>query len=136
MTEWDQRLLCPDGACIGVIGDDGTCKVCGRVAPNWGDERMRGLNPEPSEAEDDDDEDDEDEDGAEDTDDAYDEDDDDEDEDEDDEEGEDDQNVAPEDPRAPASIGEWSGRKLCPDGACVGLIGENGLCKVCGKSAV
>ena len=28
---------------MGVIGPDGTCKVCGRVAPNWGDDRRRGL---------------------------------------------------------------------------------------------
>ena len=41
--EWDQRQLCPDGGCVGVIGPDGTCKVCGRAAPNWGDERKRGL---------------------------------------------------------------------------------------------
>src|SRR5215831_14558482 len=43
--EWDQRELCPDGACIGVIGPEGTCKVCGRAATNWGDERNRGLIP-------------------------------------------------------------------------------------------
>ena len=30
--EWDQRQLCPDGACIGVIGPDGRCKVCGKEA--------------------------------------------------------------------------------------------------------
>lgn len=30
-VEWEGRKVCPDGACIGVIGDDGTCKVCGRV---------------------------------------------------------------------------------------------------------
>ena len=24
------------------------------------------------------------------------------------------------------------GRKLCPDGACIGLIGKDGKCKVCG----
>jgi hypothetical protein len=24
-----KRRLCPDGACIGVIGDDGRCRVCG-----------------------------------------------------------------------------------------------------------
>ena len=29
--EWEERSLCPDGACIGVIGDDGNCKVCGRA---------------------------------------------------------------------------------------------------------
>ena len=43
VSEWDHRQLCPDGACNGVIGQEGTCKVCGRVAPDWGDERRRGL---------------------------------------------------------------------------------------------
>ncbi len=41
-SDWDHRLLCPDGGCVGVIGTDGTCNVCGRVLPNWGDERRRG----------------------------------------------------------------------------------------------
>jgi hypothetical protein len=27
-----RRKLCPDGACIGLIGDDGRCKECGRAA--------------------------------------------------------------------------------------------------------
>ncbi len=36
VDKWDQRMLCPDGGCIGVIGLDGTCKVCGRVIPDWG----------------------------------------------------------------------------------------------------
>lgn len=26
-------------------------------------------------------------------------------------------------------------RRLCPDGACVGVIGENGRCSECGRSA-
>jgi len=30
--DWDQRVLCSDGACIGVIGPDGKCKECGRSA--------------------------------------------------------------------------------------------------------
>lgn len=30
----DDRVLCPDGACIGVIGQDGLCKVCGKPA-DW-----------------------------------------------------------------------------------------------------
>jgi hypothetical protein len=29
---WDERQLCPDEACIGVIGDDGRCKICGTAA--------------------------------------------------------------------------------------------------------
>src|SRR6185503_9834135 len=98
--EWDQRQLCPDGGCVGVIGPDGTCKVCGRAAPNWGDERKRGLiEPE-------DDDDDEDDLGDE----------------------EDDEAAADADP-------DWEKRKLCPDDACIGVIGAEGTCKVCGKRA-
>ncbi len=29
-AEWDNRRLCDDGNCIGVIGPDGRCKECGR----------------------------------------------------------------------------------------------------------
>jgi hypothetical protein len=28
----ESRTLCPDGACVGVVGPDGKCKVCGRSA--------------------------------------------------------------------------------------------------------
>ncbi len=123
--EWDQRQLCSDGSCIGVIGADGTCKVCGRAAQNWGDERNRGLqaDAEPDEDEDDDD-------GADGGDGpAW----DDsssfhgrEDKDDDDDEAADDDSVEP----APAG---WTGRELCPDGSCIGVIGPDGVCKVCGK---
>lgn len=27
--EWENRVLCPDGNCIGIIGPDGKCKECG-----------------------------------------------------------------------------------------------------------
>jgi hypothetical protein len=27
--EWDERVLCSDESCIGVIGPDGRCKECG-----------------------------------------------------------------------------------------------------------
>lgn len=117
MTEWDQRTLCPDGACVGVIGDDGLCKVCGRAAPNWGDERKRGLaaDVEADESDDDDDEYEDDEEDEED----------DEDEDDDDEELQ---------PESPSEIGEWKDRKLCSDGACTGVIGDDNKCRVCGKA--
>jgi hypothetical protein len=29
-SEWDKRMLCIDGNCIGVIGPDGHCKECGK----------------------------------------------------------------------------------------------------------
>ena len=112
VDEWDQRVLCPNGACNGVIGPDGTCKVCGHVMPNWGDERMRGLSDEPEE-------------GA-----VEDEDEDDDDEDLDDEDL-DDEGDAEVEPGEPPP--EWEERKLCDDGACVGVIADSGLCTVCGK---
>ena len=28
--EWENRILCSDGNCIGVIGPDGHCKECGK----------------------------------------------------------------------------------------------------------
>ncbi len=28
--DWDKRVLCSDGACIGTIGPDGKCKECGK----------------------------------------------------------------------------------------------------------
>jgi hypothetical protein len=28
--DWDTRVLCPDGSCIGIIGQDGKCKECGK----------------------------------------------------------------------------------------------------------
>ncbi|HEY5920623.1 MAG TPA: hypothetical protein VIV11_03085 [Kofleriaceae bacterium] len=119
MSEWDQRQLCSDGACVGVIGSDGTCKVCGRAAPNWGEERKRGLLPEADasegDAEDDEDDDYEDDDEYE------------------DDEADDEGNVAAE--AAPAADPDWEQRKLCPDEACIGVIGSDGRCKVCHRSA-
>ena len=28
--DWENRILCPDESCIGVIGPDGRCKECGQ----------------------------------------------------------------------------------------------------------
>ena len=107
-SDWNQRVLCPDGACTGLIGPDGTCKVCGHVMPNWGDERMRGLQPDPDEDVDADEEPDDD--------------------DPDDELEDDDEAVAGAD-----DDGDWTERKLCDDGACTGVITSSGVCSVCGK---
>ena len=102
--DWDRRELCPDGSCTGLIGPEGTCRVCGHAAPNWGDERKRGTQ----DTDDDDEADDDVEDDAD-----------------------------PIKPGTPVEIGggEWAARTLCPDGGCVGVIGADGTCKVCGKSA-
>ena len=32
--DWQARRLCPDGACNGVLGDDGVCHVCKRSPAN------------------------------------------------------------------------------------------------------
>lgn len=29
-NDWDNRILCSDGSCIGIIGPDGKCKECGK----------------------------------------------------------------------------------------------------------
>lgn len=72
----DDRELCPDESCVGLIGPDGTCKECGRAA--CAGPAAAPPVGESIEVEDDDD------------------------------------------------------RELCPDGSCLGLIGANGRCKVCG----
>ncbi len=115
VDEWDHREVCPDGACTGVIGPEGRCKVCGRVSPAWNNERERGLvEPVAGDADalgavDDD---------AADAADAE------------DEEDERDAALAPE---ASTDDHEWSRRILCRDGACVGVIGPGNVCTVCGK---
>jgi hypothetical protein len=113
VDKWEQRMLCPDGACVGVIGMNGQCKVCGTAVPDWGDPRKPGRvsskaeadEAEPEEPEDDD---------------------------EDVEEEDEDEAAEP----AKAKEGEdEEKRRLCPDGSCIGLIGDDNKCKVCGKAA-
>jgi hypothetical protein len=29
-ADWENRILCSDGNCIGVVGPDGRCKECGK----------------------------------------------------------------------------------------------------------
>lgn len=102
------RELCPDGACLGVIGADGRCKVCGTPSPD-GPPRVvpaasMPADPTPEEAE------------------AM---------------------------RGPSPSGETrttprategdafdpEARELCPDGACLGVIGADGRCRICGTPA-
>ena len=129
MSDWDQRELCSDGGCVGVIGPDGLCKTCGRAAANWGDERNRGLTPLPPGDDELDDDDDDGDDDADDADDGG-----------NDEHGDDAHDGAVPPDLAPAladppTTGDWDARKLCPDDTCIGLIGPDGACKVCGSAA-
>lgn len=100
------RQLCPDGACLGVVGPDGSCRVCGRKGdPGFG---ARPASSGTSAANDDDNDDGGQDGGA----------------------GSDADYGAG---AAGASGGFDSARRLCPDGACVGVIGPDGRCGVCGR---
>jgi hypothetical protein len=88
------RELCADGACIGLVGEDGRCKECGR--PGEGARPpYRGRGAEP---------------------------------------------VVPDPPgyTGPPLEPEVAGdqpRELCPDGSCIGLIGADRRCRLCGHPA-
>jgi hypothetical protein len=97
-----KRRLCPDGACVGVIGPNGKCTECGRVTDVPAQEA--GSNKDNDLGDDIDD-------GT-----AF----------------------SPEtDAAAPAPFTTAGGfdpnRPLCPDGACVGVIGVDGKCTECGR---
>jgi hypothetical protein len=102
-----RRRLCPDGACIGVIGDDGRCPVCGRNAGGSGKGPAGIVAASPS--------------GSADAD-SF--------EDDDADPGE------SENENAKSAAGGFDpNRRLCPDGSCVGVIGADGVCTVCGQKA-
>jgi hypothetical protein len=42
--EWDDRRLCSDDACIGVIGAGNKCNVCGRPGPEGAPYRETAVN--------------------------------------------------------------------------------------------
>ena len=131
-----RRELCPDGSCVGLIGADGRCKVCGTVSPSAvADPRRQGMVA--PDGEDADDEADDDRElcpdgacigliGADGT-----------------------CNACGRKRELAAAKQAWvneggtdgpisvdgdddESRELCPDGGCIGLIGTNGRCKVCG----
>lgn len=117
---WDERRLCPDGACVGVLDGAGRCPVCGRVdrtAP-----RPAARSPQLGAAGD----------GRADegTDEGTDE--------ETDEETDADPQALARATAAPAAEadqpdGDWSTRQLCSDGACIGVV-VHGRCNTCGKA--
>ena len=96
----NHRELCDDGACIGVIGPDGSCRECGRPSrSSTVDPRHRGLRTT--------------------------------------------QEIQEEELPAPITTapnnlddggGSFEDRQLCPDGACIGILGPNGNCTECGAS--
>jgi len=120
-SEWEKRVLCSDGNCIGVIGPDGRCKACGK--PYDGaelyhhDDNIEEIVDTPSP---------------------------------DVESTSDEEDVIPESREDiitnqdesttendsefdTDSDTEWDNRILCSDGNCIGVIGPDGRCKECGK---
>ena len=106
--EWEHRVLCSDGNCIGVVGTDGRCKECGKKYEGTLPEDYSSAKEEPSaedisiEKEDP---------SPEDLDAAA-------------ESNENDESKTDDD---------WQDRVLCSDGNCIGVIGPDGRCKECGK---
>ena len=110
--EWEKRVLCSDGNCIGVIGPDGRCKECGRPGEDGvvdsdavetppddppADDSPAGEAPDTSAAAEAD--------------------------------------AATEPAESSDDDDDWASRQLCPDGNCIGVIGPDGRCKECGRSA-
>ena len=101
----ENRVLCMDGNCIGVVGPDGNCRVCG--LPYEGDEALPPVSaPAPSgtlsEAMT--------------------------------PSSEDDGKTASEDDGGADSEAVSDERVCCIDDSCIGIIGPDGLCGTCGKA--
>ncbi len=109
-SDWEKRILCSDGNCIGVIGSNGHCKECGKKyegtlpedhflqkdAPSPADNSLEEEHPSDEE--------------------------------------DISHNTAGlnEMDESPAD-NDWEKRILCSDGNCIGVIGPDGKCKECGK---
>ena len=101
--EWENRVLCSDGNCIGILGADGRCKECGSLYEGdlpaaQSENAPEAVPPEPSEHP----------------------------------EAESESIQAEENP-ASISDDDWENRRLCADGNCIGVIGPDGKCKECGR---
>ena len=103
--DWENRRLCPDESCIGIIGPDGRCTECGRRADSASeqippDNRAHPAvdqRPEPQPAP-----------SAAAT-----------------------EEMA--DHPEPVEDDDWPSRRLCPDESCIGIIGPDGRCTECGR---
>ena len=92
--DWENRRPCSDDSCIGTIGPDGRCRICGlldTIAP-VGPELPAGIGTVEDEP----------------------------------------QELQSEDEMSDPQDPEWEDRKLCSDESCIGTIGTDGRCRVCG----
>jgi hypothetical protein len=107
--DWDNRVLCSDESCIGTIGSDGCCKECGR---RYEGELPSGFNHRQTDGDagfsspEDDCAQNADADLAE---------------------------VQTQGDEQGDPYDEWARRTLCRDESCIGVIGEDGCCKECGR---
>jgi len=102
--DWENRILCSDESCIGVIGPDGKCKECGKAyedkltAPASAGEIAIASDLEKTSAI----------------------------------ETKQDKDAA--DSSGETNTAEdWENRILCSDESCIGVIGPDGKCKECGQ---
>lgn len=108
--DWENRVLCSDGNCIGVIGPDGRCRECGRpyegklpdnIQPAGSDRVPETTEEAPATAS-----------------------------------GNGPNRALSESSAEESEIpaaSSWEDRVLCSDGNCIGVIGSDGRCKECGK---
>jgi hypothetical protein len=93
-----QRRLCPDGSCVGLLGSDGKCKVCGTLGSGGTGVTPTTAAPTPPAPE---------------------------------------PEIDAEAGSAPPPDAETAAfdpnRRLCPDDACIGVIGSNNRCSICGR---
>ena len=111
--DWENRRLCSDGNCIGVIGPNGRCKECGRSYEGKLPETFGQQNDSPSVAS-----------GGESASDTS--------------PASPAQSPAASGPKDPqtgsaSDASSWENRVLCSDGNCIGVVGPDGRCKECGK---
>ncbi len=113
--DFSMRRLCPDGACTGIIGPDGRCTECGMYAGPEDTETLAAGDAQAASTQ----------------------------QDRDDQK----KNPAPatslagtssvkvdvSNPGQDEDEDEFSRRRLCPDGACTGIIGPDGRCTECGR---
>lgn len=105
--DWDQRVLCSDGNCIGIIGADGRCKLCGLPydgelassveAVDGNDDGLDNVSENAHEI------------------------------------GDADHFTEDAQHRSDAPDDAWEQRTLCIDESCIGVVGPNGRCNECGK---
>lgn len=108
--EWDRRILCSDGNCIGIVGPDGRCKTCGK--PYEGELPLPAADSEAAV-----------DDIGSDSGDVE----------PDTEQADAPIDAEPADDSDSPSDDDWENRTLCIDESCIGVVGPDGRCKECGK---